>query len=70
MKHKIIFFLLFSSLLGNAQNVSVSGQLTNFQGVDSLFFKGFTNNESEVAKIKLDKNGHFSYSTQLKTDGY
>jgi len=65
MKHILCTIFIALSLCACAQNVSISGKITNYSGTDSLKLIILTDNNAKETAIKVDAKGEFSYSQKL-----
>ncbi|MCL2329491.1 MAG: AhpC/TSA family protein [Bacteroidetes bacterium] len=65
MKHILCTIFIALSLCACAQNVSISGKVTNYSGTDSLKLIILTDNNAKETAIKVDAKGEFSYSQKL-----
>ncbi|MDR2963166.1 MAG: AhpC/TSA family protein [Bacteroidales bacterium] len=60
----IVFTAISLSLC--AQNVSVSGKITNYSGSDSLKLIFLTDNNAQPVSLTVDDKGEFAYTQKLK----
>ena len=65
MKHFLAAVCIALSSVACAQNVSISGKISNYSGTDSLKLLILTNNDAKEIAIKVDAKGDFSYSQKL-----
>ena len=65
MKHLLTIICIAISTIACAQNVSISGKVTNYSGTDSLTLVIFTDNNPQPQYIKVDSKGEFKHTQKL-----
>jgi thiol-disulfide isomerase/thioredoxin len=65
MKHLLAIICIAFTTAACAQNISISGKITNYSGTDSLKLLIFTNNNAQPQSIHVNAKGEFSYRQKL-----